>query len=77
MKTVHADNGSSVHYAGQFPMTNDDKVLTTELSGRLRGARSVYIADGSVFPYLPAKGLTFTLMANADRIGESVLETMR
>ena len=29
----------------------------------------VYLADGSVFPWLPAKGLTFTLMACADRVG--------
>lgn len=76
IKIVHAGHGASVHYAGQFPITSEDKDLTTETSGHLRGTRSVYVADGSVFPVLPAKGLTFTLMANADRIGEYVLREM-
>jgi len=35
----------------------------------LRACHHVYLADGSVFPWLPAKGLTFTLMACADRVG--------
>jgi hypothetical protein len=29
----------------------------------------VYLADGSVFPWIPPKGLTFNLMAHADRLG--------
>jgi choline dehydrogenase-like flavoprotein len=33
--------------------------------GKLHGAKRVYVADGSGFNYLPAKGLTFTIMANA------------
>ena len=73
IKKVITANGSSIHYAGQFPMTTEDKPLTTEPTGRLRGTKSVYIADGAVFGYLPAKGLTFTLMANADRIGNNLL----
>ena len=31
---------------------------------------NLYFADGSTFPDLPAKNLTFTLMANASRIAE-------
>lgn len=73
IKIVHQGHGASVHYAGQFPMTNENKHLTTGLTGCLQGTQKVYIADGSVFPRLPAKGLTFTLMANADRIGNVVL----
>ena len=32
-------------------------------------AELFYVVDGSVFPTLPSKGLTFTMMANANRIG--------
>ncbi len=73
IKIVHPGHGASVHYAGQFPMTNGNKLLTTEPTGRLQSTHTVYISDGAVFPRLPAKGLTFTLMANANRIGNIVL----
>lgn len=69
LKRVWPGFGASLHYGGTFPMSNDERPLTTSPEGLLRGTRHVYIADGSVFPYLPAKGLTFTMMANADRIG--------
>lgn len=68
IKRVHPGNGSSIHYAGTFPMSGDAKDGTTDAEGRLAGTRAVYLVDGSSFPYLPAKGLTFTIMANADRV---------
>lgn len=71
-KRVWPGYGASLHYGGTFPMSREEKELTTGLNGLLRGTRSVYIADGSVFPYLPAKGITFTMMANANRIGEAI-----
>jgi hypothetical protein len=77
LKRVQAAHGSSVHYGGQLPMTHDDRPLTTEPSGRLRGTRSVYAADGAVLAYLPAKGPTLTLMANADRIGADLRQRLR
>jgi hypothetical protein len=76
LKRVNPGLGSSVHYGSQLPFSTEDKPLTAELSGRLRGTRGVYIADGATFSYLPAKGLTFTLMANANRIGTAVLLTL-
>jgi choline dehydrogenase-like flavoprotein len=72
LRTMHEGNAASTHFAGTFPMTaigGDRDDLTTDRNGRLRRARNVYIGDGSVFPSLPSKGLTFTMMANADRIG--------
>jgi hypothetical protein len=72
LKVVHAPHGSSVHYASQLPMTRDNRPLTTEPSGRLRGTRSVFVVDGAALAYLPAKGLTFTLMANANRVATAV-----
>jgi choline dehydrogenase-like flavoprotein len=58
-------------------MTTAEEELTTDRDGRLRGTRAVWIADGSVFPRLPSPGLTFTMMANADRIGTKVREALR
>src|SRR5207244_3936272 len=76
MRTVLPGHGTSAHYASQFPFSREDKPLTTEASGRLRGTRGVYIADGAGLAYLPAKGLTFTLMANANRVGTGLLKEL-
>jgi hypothetical protein len=65
---IEPGSGSSIHYAGTFGMSRAPAELTSDLEGRLRGTKDVYLADGSALPYLPAKGLTFTLMANARRI---------
>jgi choline dehydrogenase-like flavoprotein len=67
--------GSSIHYAGTLPMTEEDRPMTTTPQGRLRGTRRVYIADGAAFPTLPCKGLTYTLMANGDRVGRQIART--
>lgn len=60
--------GSSLHYAGLLPMAASPGPYQTDPSGRLFGTRGVYIVDGAAFPTLPAKNLTFTIMANAMRI---------
>jgi hypothetical protein len=72
LKRIRPGHGSSIHYAGTFPITSEDRPLTCDTESRLRGTRSVYLADGSVFPWLPPKGLTFNIMANADRVGSIV-----
>lgn len=69
IRRVHPGHGASIHYAGTFPMRRDPGDLSCDPDGRLGACRAVYVVDGSTFPYLPAKGLTFTIMANADRIG--------
>ena len=69
IRAIHPGHGSSIHYAGTFPMAEEGSELTCDADCRLRATRGVYLADGSAFPYLPAKGLTFTIMANANRIG--------
>lgn len=60
--------GASVHYAGTLPMSAEGRPLTTSPDGESHDVRGLYFADGSTFPFLPAKNLTFTLMANAERI---------
>lgn len=56
--------GSEVHYAGPLAMGD---LVTAE--GEVRGAPGLTAVDGAVLPSLPAKHHTFTVMANADRIG--------
>jgi len=77
LKRVWPGYGASLHYGGTFPMNRDEKELTVDIYGKLRNTRSVYIADGSVFPYLPSKGLTFTMMANANRISEHIVKEFK
>jgi choline dehydrogenase-like flavoprotein len=69
--TVHVrPMGASVHYAGTVPMTDKPAPLTSSKHCRSHDVENLYFADGSTFPDLPAKNLTFTLMANATRIAE-------
>ena len=74
LKRIDPGEGSSIHYAGTLPMSENSAPLTTRPDGSLRGADDVFVVDGSVFPTLPAKGLTYTCMANANRVGEGIAE---
>lgn len=74
IKAIRPGHGSSIHYAGTFPMAAQGDDLTCDSACRIRATRAVYVADGSAFPYLPAKGLTFTIMANANRIASMLAE---
>jgi len=65
--------GASVHYAGTIPMLADGGDFTTDRRGRCRPFDNLIVADGSTFPALPAKNLTFTLMANATRMARENL----
>jgi choline dehydrogenase-like flavoprotein len=64
--------GASVHYAGTLPMTKDPRPNTTDAWGRSHDFQNLVMADGATFPFLPAKNITFTLMANAVRIAEAL-----
>jgi len=65
--------GASVHYAGPLPMRErPSKPYETDRNGLLYGTRRVHVVDSAAFPRLPSKNLTFTIMANALRIGEAV-----
>ena len=70
-RTIHVrPMGASVHYAGTLPMTIESSPWTCTPQGASRDVENLYFADGTTFPDLPAKNLTFTLMANATRIAE-------
>ena len=65
--------GGSVHYAGGLPMRERPQGrYETDRNGLLASSKAVYIGDSAAFPRLPAKNLTFTIMANALRIGRVV-----
>lgn len=60
--------GASVHYAGTLPMTAVAAPLTTSAHCQSRDYENLFLVDGATFPHLPAKNITFTLMANAVRV---------
>ena len=66
--------GSSGRYVGTIPMTEREEPHTCDAQGRVRGFANLVIADGAAFPGLPAKNHTFTLMANAARLADQLLE---
>ncbi|MDY8138643.1 hypothetical protein [Aquimarina sp. 2201CG5-10] len=74
LKTIRTPLGGSIHYGGTLPFDESGKPFTIAKSGKLGGTDNVYVADGSGFKYLPAKGLTLTLMANAYRVAKNVIE---
>jgi len=74
LKRVYPGYGASIHYGGTLPISVKEKSHTLAPNGRLHGTKRIFIADGSGFRYLPAKGLTFSLMANAHRVALKVLE---
>ncbi len=76
LRTMRPGHGSSLHYAVTFPITPTGGPLTCDRDSRLRTTRAVYLADGSIFPWIPPKGLTFNLMANADRVGRLLVRTL-
>jgi hypothetical protein len=65
LRVQHMPPGAAVHYAGTLPFREDFAVGSLAPDGRLGGTCRVHVVDGSGFRYLPANGLTFTLMANA------------
>ena len=64
--------GASVHYAGTLPMRRDAAPFTTDAGCVSRDYPNVHLVDGATFPFLPAKNVTFTLMANAARAASLV-----
>jgi hypothetical protein len=74
IKRVYPGYGASIHYGGTLPMSVEEKDYTLDRDGRLHGTKMVFVADGSGFRYLPAKGLTFSLMANAHRVALKLLQ---
>ncbi len=75
LRRLYPGHGSSIHYAGTMPFSDVEKPYTLSSGGRVWGTNKIFVADGSGFAYLPAKGLTLSLMANAHRVAAGVLKT--
>jgi len=76
LKKLNPGYGASIHYAGclpfnETPYSETEKPFHINSTGRLSGTKNVYIGDGSGFKYLPAKGITLSIMANAHLVAES------
>lgn len=76
---MHPGAASSIHYAGTLPIDGEagTATFTTDLRGCLRARPRVFVGDSATFRHLPAKGLTFTIMANALRVAEEVARDIR
>lgn len=74
LKTVRPPHGASIHYAGSLPVIETEQLGHAASDGRVHGTRHVYVGDASSFRYLPAKGISFTLMANAHRVASILLD---
>ncbi|MEI8202983.1 MAG: GMC oxidoreductase [Bacteroidota bacterium] len=74
VKIINPGFGSSIHYAGSVPFSLEEKPGTLSQTGRIHTTKNVYIADGSGFTFLPAKGITFSIMANAHCVANEVLK---
>jgi len=75
LKRINPGHGSSIHYAGALPFDDTGKPFTLNKNGLLSGTRNVYVADGSGLKYLPAKGLTLSLMANAHYVASQLINS--
>ena len=64
--------GNSIHYAETVPMNQTHLKYYVNEDCQLNKAPNVYFIDGSSFPSLAAKNLTFTLMANAMRVARKI-----
>jgi voltage-gated potassium channel Kch len=76
IKIVKPGHGASIHYAGTLPFSSKEERYTLATSGRLHGTKNIYVADGSGFKYLPAKGLTLSLMANSHIVARNALSSV-
>lgn len=64
-----AEPGRGFHSGSSFPMRQNPGELETDALGRLTCWRRIHIVDASVLPDIPATQITFSVMANAHRIG--------
>lgn len=62
--------GHAIHYAGTLPMRESPGPYECHPDGRLAGTERIYVADSACFSDLPAKNMSFGMMANAMRVAE-------
>jgi hypothetical protein len=72
IKRLQTEHGSGIHYGGTLPFSDKPKKLHLSPSGRLHDTKNIFVVDSSGFKYLPGKGLTFTIMANAYVVAQAI-----
>jgi len=61
--------GRGYHSGGSLPMRPQPGKFESDVLGRPHGWANVHVVDASVLPSIPATTITFSVMANAHRIG--------
>jgi choline dehydrogenase-like flavoprotein len=74
---VRVPTGHAVHYAGSLPMRETPVRYQCDVAGRLHGTTNVFVADSASFSDLPAKNMSFAMMANAMRIAHGVAAQLK
>jgi choline dehydrogenase-like flavoprotein len=64
-----AEPGRGFHAGGTLPMRTRPGEFETDVLGRPAGWRRLHVVDAAVLPSIAATTITFTVMANAHRIG--------
>ena len=64
-----AEPGRGFHTGSTFPMRSRPGEFETDTMGRPPGWTRVHVVDSTVLPSIPATTITFSVMANAHRIG--------
>jgi len=64
-----SEPGRGFHSGGSFPMQERPESFESDCLGRPCGWTRVHAVDATVFPSVPATTITYTVMANAYRIG--------
>ena len=72
-----SDPGADVHYGATVPMRRSPRPNEANELGEVRGLPRVHVVDGAALTRLAAKPHTFTIMANADRIGMRIAASLR
>ena len=69
-----AKPGGGWHSGGSIPMRENPAKFESDCLGRPHGWSRVHAVDSSVLPSIPATTITFSVMANAHRIGWETAE---
>jgi len=64
-----AEPGRGYHCGGSIPMRENPKPFESDRLGRPHGWSRIHAVDATVLPSVPATTITFSVMANAHRIG--------
>jgi hypothetical protein len=77
MRVLKTKMGASIHYAGNMPISQTKQYpIGMDENGLIHSTKNVYYFDSSGWTYLPARGLTFTIMANAHRLAHKLQKSM-